>query len=56
VPPLKEFKEKMKKIYFSPECEVIKIDPVVLTSASPDPDTTDPVPVINEPDEDDLNW
>lgn len=46
----------MKKEYFSPEFEVIKIAPVVLTQASPDPDTTDPTPIIEDPDDDDLTW
>lgn len=46
----------MKKEYFSPELEVIKIDPVVLSAASLDPDTTDPVDIIDDPDPDDLKW
>jgi len=46
----------MKKNYFSPEFEEIKIEPVVLSSTSPDPDTTDPVQVITDPTDDDLNW
>jgi hypothetical protein len=36
----------MKKLYFSPELEVIKIDPMVLSATSPDADTTDPVTVL----------
>ena len=40
----------MKKTYFSPEFEEIKIEPVVLSSASPDSDTTDPVKIIDDPD------
>jgi hypothetical protein len=46
----------MKKFYFSPELEVIKIDPVVLSSTSPDEDTTDPVTIIDNPDPSDLDW
>lgn len=46
----------MKKLYFAPEYEEIKIEPTVLSAASPDPDTTDPIPVIEEPGDDDLNW
>ena len=48
-------KKKMKKIYFSPEFEEIKIEPVVLSSTSPDPDTTDPVTIIENPDDSDIN-
>lgn len=36
----------MKKNYFSPELEEIKIDTVVLTTTSPDTDTTNPVTII----------
>ena len=46
----------MKKNYFSPELEEIKLDAILLSSTSPDSDTTDPVPVITEPTDDDLNW
>ena len=44
----------MKKMYFSPEFEEIKIEPVVLSSTSPDSDTTDPVEIITSPTEEDL--
>jgi hypothetical protein len=40
----------MKKVYFSPEFEEIKIEPIVLASVSEDADTTDPVTVIDDPD------
>jgi hypothetical protein len=40
----------MKKEYFSPELEVIKIEPVVLSATSPDPETTDPITIIDDPD------
>ena len=46
----------MKKNYFSPEFEEIKIDAILLSSTSPDSDTTDPVNIIKEPEDDDLNW
>ena len=48
--------KKMKQIYFSPELEVIKIDRMVLLSASPDPDTTDPVPIVEDPTDEDTDW
>ena len=41
----------MKKTYFSPEFEEIKIEPVVLSSTSPDADTTDPVNIIEDNNE-----
>jgi hypothetical protein len=46
----------MKKFYLSPEIEVVLIEPTVLSAASPDPDTTDPIPVIDDPSDDDLKW
>jgi hypothetical protein len=46
----------MKKIYLTPECETIKINHLTVLSSSPDPDTTDPVHVIDDPDDDDLDW
>lgn len=46
----------MKKEYFSPEFEEIKIEAMVLSSTSPDEDTTDPVTIITDPDDDDINW
>lgn len=46
----------MKKEYFSPEFEEIKIEAMVLSSVSPDEDTTDPVTIIENPDDDDINW
>jgi hypothetical protein len=46
----------MKKVYFSPDFEEIKIEPIVLASTSPDADTTDPVDVIDNPDEGDFDW
>lgn len=46
----------MKKEYFSPEFEEIKIEAMVLSSTSPDEDTTDPVEIITEPTNEDLNW
>jgi hypothetical protein len=45
----------MKKVYFSPEFEEIKIEPIVLASTSPDSDTTDPVEIIDDPDAD-IDW
>jgi hypothetical protein len=38
----------MKKVYFSPESEVIKIEPVVLSATSPDTDTTDPITILDD--------
>ena len=46
----------MKKVYFSPELEVVKIEPMVLSATSPDKDTTDPVEIIDNPDAGDLDW
>lgn len=46
----------MKKNYFSPELEEIKLDAILLSSTSPDSDTTDPVTVVTDPTDDDLNW
>lgn len=53
---IKKLKKTMKKLYLAPISEEIKIKQVSILSASPDPDTTDPVPVIPEPDDDDLDW
>ena len=46
----------MKKVYFSPELEVVKIEPMVLSATSPDEDTTNPVEIIDKPDAGDLDW
>jgi hypothetical protein len=46
----------MKKVYFSPELEVVKIEPMVLSATSPDKDTTDPVEIISDPTDDDFDW
>lgn len=46
----------MKKEYFSPEFEEIKIEAMVLSSTSPDEDTTDPVTIVDDPKDDDFNW
>ena len=46
----------MKKNYFSPEFEEIKIDAILLSSTSPDSDTTDPVNIVTNPDEGDFTW
>jgi len=45
----------MKKNYFSPELEEIKLDAILLSSTSPDSDTTDPVTVIDDPNAD-VDW
>ncbi|MBR1880915.1 MAG: hypothetical protein IJ804_09275 [Prevotella sp.] len=46
----------MKKTYFSPEFEEIKIEPVVLSSTSPDEDTTNPINIEKDPDAGDFDW
>lgn len=46
----------MKKNYFSPELEEIKLDAILLSSTSPDSDTTDPVNIDKDPDAGDFDW
>lgn len=46
----------MKKTYFSPELEVVKLNivkPLMLGSDEKDDITGDPVPVVTDPDDDD---
>ena len=42
--------------YLTEKKEEIKIEAMVLSSTSPDEDTTDPVNIITNPEEDDINW
>ena len=47
----------MKKTYFAPEAEVIELEIEGMLCASPDPDTTNPVPQLPpSEDDDDYNW
>jgi len=46
----------MKKNYFSPELEEIKLDAILLSSTSPDSDTTDPVDIIKGDDDAIEEW
>ncbi len=50
----------MKKFYVAPEAEevLLKLTQPLLAGSDEgvDPDTTDPVPVITNPTEEDLNW
>ena len=46
---------KMKKTYLAPETEEILVDFVQLLTSSPDSDTTDPVHIITDPTDGDLD-
>lgn len=46
----------MKKNYIAPEVDEVILDVRGFLCSSPDPDTTDPVPVIDDPKDDDLDW
>lgn len=47
-----------KKMYFAPEFEIVDIQtPALMAGSITDPDADgNPVKVITEPDDDDLNW
>lgn len=46
----------MKKFYIAPEMDEVILENESFLCSSPDPDTTDPIPVIEDPDDDDLDW
>ena len=49
---------KMKKTYFSPEIEVIRLSmkQSILVGSEKDDITDGPVPAVDDPTDDDLDW